>query len=282
MVKLKQNEILSTDGIHVAETILKNETVTFRHTHDFYEIFLVTSGQILHLINRKQVVMNYDTLYFVYPEDVHCFKKGDCQTAHFVNLAFSEELFQMAVGLYASYGNVSEKEILTTRMARLPAGLSQALLSRIVFLSKDSTNLYQISKKDVLVSIILDGLSYLQGSNTVESLAPVWLMNACESMQKKENYLQGLPRFIEISGKSQEYLTRTMKKYYSKTPSAYLNSIKLDEVTHLLKTTDRSIMEVLLECGFNNVSYFNDVFKKEYGITPTRYRSLNRAVINPV
>lgn len=282
MVKLREEEILKTDGMHVAETILKDEAVTFRHTHDFYEMFLITSGQILHLINQKQIVMNCDTLCFVHPEDVHCFKKGDCQTAHFVNIAFSKELFQLAAQVYAIYGNTGGKEIITKQMTRLPAGLSQALLSRIVFLSKDSTNLYHISKKDVLVSIVLDGLSYLQERNEVEALAPVWLMNACECMQKKENYLQGLSRFIEISGKSQEHLTRMMRKCYNKTPSAYLNSIKLEEAAILLKTTGYSILEVLLECGFNNVSYFNNVFKSEYGITPARYRSLNRTVINPV
>lgn len=281
MVKLMQNEILNTDGIHIAETILRNETITFQHTHDFYEMFLVTSGQVYHLINQKQIVMNCDTLCLVLPEDIHCFKKGDCQTAHFINIAFSKELFQQVACVHSSYGDVEEKKHVT-QVARLPAGLSQAFLSKIIFLSKDSTNLYHISKKDVLVGIVLDGLTYLQGRNEVEALAPIWLVNACESMRKKENYIRGLSWFIEISGKSQEHLTRMMKKFYNKAPSAYLNSIKLDEATFLLKTTDNSILEILLECGFNNVSYFNNIFKEEYGMTPTRYRSLNRTVINPV
>ena len=61
-----------------------------------------------------------------------------------------------------------------------------------------------------------------------------------------------------------------------------MNSIRLEQAAFLLRTTDEGVLNIMLECGFNNVSYFNQRFKEEYGITPTRYRQFNRLVVNPV
>ena len=73
-----------------------------------------------------------------------------------------------------------------------------------------------------------------------------------------------------------------MKKYYQITPTEYLNRIKLERAAELLETTSDSVLDIMFECGFNNVSYFNQLFKKAYGTTPGGYRRLNYSVINPI
>jgi AraC-like DNA-binding protein len=45
----------------------------------------------------------------------------------------------------------------------------------------------------------------------------------------------------------------------------------------MIKNTSERIINIALECGFNNISYFNRSFKKKYGISPTEYRAKKRA-----
>lgn len=53
---------------------------------------------------------------------------------------------------------------------------------------------------------------------------------------------------------------------------AYLNKIRLSAVTHFLKNTEDPIAQIAYECGYNNISHFNRVFKETFGVSPQTYR----------
>lgn len=279
MVRLKAREILNEYGFHIGETILKNDKNTFLHTHDFFEIFIIKEGEVYHNINEKQILLGTDSLWLVMPEDVHQFKKGNCRKADFVNIAFSSEVFERVRRICQEcFADTDRKQNVITH---LPAGLSRSILSKISFLIQGKVSLFPIPRTDILVSILLDCLMALNYPRSQELLVPVWLEHACSEIRRKENYLNGMQRFVQLSGRSKEHLSRCMKKYYNMTPGEYLNGIKLEQVALLLETTDETVLNIMLECGFNNVSYFNQLFKKEYGITPSRYRMRNRSIVNP-
>lgn len=65
-------------------------------------------------------------------------------------------------------------------------------------------------------------------------------------------------------------------KYFKKTMGssfvAYLNDYRLTMASRLLVTSSDPILEVAQETGFDNLSYFNRLFKEKYKTTPSRYR----------
>lgn len=279
MVKLEKAKILNEDGFHIGETILTSDALTFRHTHDFYELFIIKEGEVSHYINEKQILMEQGTIWLVKPDDEHNFRKGKCKKSHFVNLAFTEELFELAKRMYQAYSD--NQGGVNNVNAHMPMELETAVLSKISYLARAKSNLLPVAGKDTLISILLDCFMVLENQAGYGMMTPKWLEKACLEMKNEQNYTEGIHRFVELSGKSQEHLTRCMRKYYHTTPSEYLNSIKLEQVVRLLETTDVSVLDIMLQCGFNNVSYFNQLFKKAYGMTPSRYRILNRFVLNP-
>lgn len=52
----------------------------------------------------------------------------------------------------------------------------------------------------------------------------------------------------------------------------YLNYIRIEESKKLLTSTDRSILDIAIDIGFEDQSYFTKVFKKYTGLTPKQYR----------
>lgn len=253
--------------------------MTYLHTHDFYELFLIEEGEIHHFINGRQDVMRKGDIYFVRPEDEHCFQRGNCKKAQFVNMAFSGNIFQKAEAVMNLYFDTKQNG--STVEIHLPPRMELAIQAKMTFLAREKTSLTLMVRQDLVVSILLDCLLLLYSQQAYEESVPEWLEQACLRMRQNQNYLDGLEKFIEIAGKSQEHLTRCMKKYYHVTPTEYINQIRLEQTTILLETTDDSILDIMLECGFNNVSHFNQLFKKNYGLTPSRYRALNHSVINP-
>ncbi len=62
------------------------------------------------------------------------------------------------------------------------------------------------------------------------------------------------------------------RKYLHTTPINYLITYRLNEAAMLLRNTEKKIIAISTETGFNNVDYFCKLFKKRYYITPTEYR----------
>ena len=57
----------------------------------------------------------------------------------------------------------------------------------------------------------------------------------------------------------------------------YLQQLRLERASTLLKETEASVISIAQECGFASVSYFNRIFKAAYGITPSEYRKQHSA-----
>lgn len=81
-----------------------------------------------------------------------------------------------------------------------------------------------------------------------------------------------LEQLAEVAQCNPQYLCHFFKDFSSKTPIQYLISLRIDYAQTLLQDTTKSILEISLDCGFENVSYFIRQFKTHTGITPKEYR----------
>ncbi len=78
----------------------------------------------------------------------------------------------------------------------------------------------------------------------------------------------------EGCGVSEEYYCRAFKKITGTNPVAYVNSLRIARACDLLKQhPDMLIDAIAKECGFSSSSYFNKVFKKTMGMSPSAYKS---------
>lgn len=67
---------------------------------------------------------------------------------------------------------------------------------------------------------------------------------------------------------------RLFQNMLGMTPVEFLISYRLKKACELLITTQKSILEIALECGFSNSSYFGKLFKQQYLASPGEYRIL--------
>lgn len=71
---------------------------------------------------------------------------------------------------------------------------------------------------------------------------------------------------------SKQWLILKFKKSTNKTPLEYLNEIRMHHGKNFLINSDCTINEIAEKCGFNNVYYFSNFFKKHTGMSPYDYR----------
>lgn len=71
---------------------------------------------------------------------------------------------------------------------------------------------------------------------------------------------------------SQSHFLRLFKAGTGRSPHAYYDELRMNHAVHLLKTTQDSIAQIAVKCGFNDHSYFSRRFKKVFKISPSQFR----------
>lgn len=74
-----------------------------------------------------------------------------------------------------------------------------------------------------------------------------------------------------IAHVSDYYFCRLFKQMTGKTTIEYINEVRLKKSMELLKNRNINITEIAIQCGFNDVNYFSRLFKRKYGVSPTKF-----------
>ena len=82
-----------------------------------------------------------------------------------------------------------------------------------------------------------------------------------------------LDDLARAAGMNSKYFCRYFREMTHRTPIDYLNYYRIEQACFKLATSNDSISEIGMSCGFNDESYFIKTFKKYKGVTPKKYLS---------
>ncbi len=242
------------------------------HYHDYYEVFLTETDGIVHVINEVEEVLPAGSLVFVRPADTHkLYYSGDFR---YINLNFSAGIFSRLmeyldddtlrrnlldpVNSPVAVLNESEREKLHEKIRRV--GLLQEMND------KDGALYMRRTLLDILITYFADVQNEEHGE------MPGWLHYTLRQMQKPANFEEGIPRMVEISGKTLTHLGRSMQKYKGMKPTEYINRLRIQYVASMLMHSDMTILDIAMESGFQSEAHFYKLFSEYMGMSPKQYR----------
>jgi AraC-like DNA-binding protein len=82
-----------------------------------------------------------------------------------------------------------------------------------------------------------------------------------------------LEEMASLSNRSLASFKRDFQRHYQSAPRQWINRQRLEHAQMLLNNTDRQVSDIALACGFESVSHFIRIFKKEFGVTPRSLRA---------
>lgn len=77
-------------------------------------------------------------------------------------------------------------------------------------------------------------------------------------------------------GMGYSWFRRIFKEYTGFAPNQYMQELKISKAKELLTNTDLNCQQIAYTLGFETPSYFNIVFRKKAGMTPTQYREFTQ------
>ena len=70
---------------------------------------------------------------------------------------------------------------------------------------------------------------------------------------------------------SRTQLYRKLKALVGQSANQFIRTYRLKRAAQLLQDSDMTVSEITYTVGFNDLQYFRDCFKKQFGVTPSDY-----------
>ncbi|MCP3138791.1 AraC family transcriptional regulator [Pyxidicoccus xibeiensis] len=88
-------------------------------------------------------------------------------------------------------------------------------------------------------------------------------------------HLDGPLRLADLAARAQlspYHFARAFKSSTGETPRAYVERLRVEKATELIRDTELPLADVALACGFSSQSRLTTAFRRATGFTPARYR----------
>lgn len=254
------------------------------HTHDYIEVVYMVMGQTTHRVNGEAVTLREGELLFlgqnarqeVYPA-------GARDIA--VNFIILPEFFDNTLLQLLGDEETPLRRFVTdclTDSSRTAGYLHfevadvlpiQNLIENLIY-----TLLHRLPNRRKTNQLTM-GLLFLQLLSYTDRLT---------DQAKGERIITEVLRYIEEhyqSGSLTEaaaelhydfsWLSREIKRRTGKTYTQLVQEKRLSQAAFLLKNTDMKITDIALQVGYDNISYFYRLCRREWGMSPRAYRRAN-------
>jgi len=103
------------------------------------------------------------------------------------------------------------------------------------------------------------------------------LLRAKDRMDAASEEEWPIERLASVSGVSEAHFARSFKDAFGIPPHRYLLTRRIERAKALLRDTDRPIIDIMLETGWQSLGTFGRVFKDITGESPTELRAREQA-----
>ncbi|HEX8373389.1 MAG TPA: AraC family transcriptional regulator [Chthoniobacterales bacterium] len=241
------------------------------HDHTYPELFWTTAGSGLHVINGETRPLTAGLLVLVRPEDAHGFSGpiDGGEPLCLVNFSFHRTLWTALRRRHpALSGAWFDERDHRKREYRLHPDQPERLRQLSADLVRGACDALAA---EALLTGIIALLTHAARSERQGSL-PDWLARACERLREPRHFIGGTAAFARLACCSPAHLAREVRRRLQCTPTDLVNAARLTHAAQQLATTTTPILDIAIECGFENLGHFYKLFRSHHGATPLSYR----------
>lgn len=284
----KNNEILTEvtplsecDFLYVVDRTKDSFTFPL-HRHAEYEINFIENcaGARRVVGDSVEQVGNFD-LCIVGHGVEHGWEQADCRNSHIreITIQFPVDIFGNEMLRRTQMQSVKNLLENSSKGVCYPMSSIMKIYHHIEELLNSKSSFYQMMKLiEILHLLAIDPqgrqLSSSQHAGTQTTISNTRLRKAQEYIAANYKGEIRLNDLAKMAGMSPSSFSRFFKLRTGRSISDYVIGIRLDVASRELVTTTTSIADICFNSGFNNVSNFNRIFKKNKGYTPKEFREI--------
>ena len=252
------------------------------HWHEETEIIYIKKGQAFVTVDFEQFQACAGSILFILPGQIHSIEQYENQSAEYENILFKTD---MLLSRKADTCNRSYFLPLLDGSIQIPAHFTPqtphysdiaACIDGADEICRTTPDAYPLAIKGQLYLMFFTLFSKctLKEKRQKDSKSLEKMKSIITYIE--QNYMDKITidDIAKELGLSQSHFMKFFKNTMGTTFTNYLNDYRLTLASRLLASSDSSILDIAAEAGFENLSYFNRLFKKRFGVTPREYRKV--------
>ena len=253
------------------------------HWHAELEIVVIKKGTGLISVDFEKRTVSSGDIVFIRPGQLHSIEQNGARKMEYENIILKPEL------LISGEADLCARQFITPLMKgelRCVTFLTPAVpgypeisdcISRIDHLCEKRPDGYQLAVKGFLFQLVFLLLSHRQKKSTSPALQTKSLEKIKTILKYVEEHYADhitIDDMAAITFYSKSHFMKFFKAHMGTGFIEYLNDYRLTIAERLLRTSDATVLEIAKKSGFDNLSYFNRMFKRKYGQSPGKQRKL--------
>lgn len=253
-----------------------------KHTHNYIEINYVYEGKYTQIIDGKKITLKKGEIIFLNQHITHEIEASEKKDI-VLNFIIKPQFFDYALTLLDDK-NIISKFLVSTLYTDYDEGeyvyfkvsknnIVQDIVEKII------TELYKPNIMGKAATKLLVGLLLVELIRSTEDIE-VYSVNNYEKMMmvsvfKYIDQYYYKASLFEISEKLNQpnyKVSKLIKKHTGMNFKQLLQEKRLSKASELIQFSNYSIMEVIEQVGYENPTYFYNIFKQKYGITPRKFK----------
>jgi AraC family transcriptional regulator, transcriptional activator of pobA len=251
------------------------------HVHDFEELLVGVQGVIEHFIDFKAHQFKAPFISFIARGKVHRIKpmpdEGTCNiwVLRFSSDFLPETLFQL-YALYNEHANIiMQKGDCFNQLVVI-----SELINGEMKQPEPKLNVIRDLLRSLFTMIEAQREKYQQTDQETPKIQSVTFGNFLKILEENFRRPEGVSFYADKLFMSPRNLNLICQNIINKSVSDLIEARKLTEAKNLLIYTDKSISEIGFDIGYNEKSYFTNVFRKRTGMPPGEFRTSMRKIIS--
>lgn len=268
------------DFFYIADRVKREFTYPI-HSHSDYELnFTENAAGVKRIVGDSvEVIGDYDLVLVSSKELEHVLEQHECKSPKIreITIQFSPDIFEQNFTNKQQFDSIRKMLIKGQKGIAFPMSAIMKVYPLLDSLSMEQDSFYAVMK----FFTILYELSKCKEAKTLSSSPFARIDTHSESRRVQniqqyinENYKQDirLPVLAQMAGMSAVAFSRFFKARTGTSLSDYIIDVRLGHASQMLVQSGTPVADICLECGFNNLSNFNRIFKKKKGCSPQEYR----------
>ncbi len=269
------------DCFYIAERY-KTEFTYPIHSHAEFELnFCEKAAGVRRVVgDSSEIIGDYDLVLITGKELEHVWEQHECKSPQIreITIQFSPDLFFSSLVFKNQFSSIRRMLDKAQKGISFPMQAIMKIYPDLDSLGSKNSDFYTVIK---FLTILYELSLYTDEARTLSSssFAKIDLASDSRRVQKVHNYINAhykeeirLSTLSDMVGMTPVSFSRFFKLRTGKNLSDFIIDLRLGYASRMLVDSTMSIAEICYECGFNNLSNFNRIFRKKKNCSPKEFR----------